>query len=446
MRYVLFLYILIAIAIFANGSHAYAQQSERPLTVDDVIRIGLENNFDIRIARNEADIARRNRGLGTAEFLPRLDITGRYDFTDSEVETTSPFSFGDSQAEDWRGGISLDWTIFDGFRMFADRQRFNQLARLGQAQAQSQIEESVVQIASAFFNMVQQQQLLDVAETSMEISKGRLDREAIRNELGGASSTDLLEARVAYNTDRAAYLNQELNLSTARQDLNILLGRMPSDALAVEKVIAVDDIPWSREELTRQSTERNSRILAARFTELAADRAVDIEEAAFWPSLSLSTAYQLTDRTLMRPDTGGVGVPDIVTEEGQWTVGVNVTFNIFNGLRDRIALQNARVEHRNARLRLRDTELQVTGDVEEKYETFKKRLEIIELERENVEAAQRNLELEQERFNLGGSSSLDFRDAQENYIQAETALISARYQARIALLEIEQLIGVLPTQ
>jgi outer membrane protein TolC len=73
-------------------------------------------------------------------------------------------------------------------------------------------------------------------------------------------------------------------------------------------------------------------------------------------------------------------------------------------------------------------------------------MELVELEQENVVAARQNLELQRDRFEIGATTSLDFRDAQVNLARAESSLITARFQARIARLAVEKLVGDLAIQ
>ena len=82
--------------------------------------------------------------------------------------------------------------------------------------------------------------------------------------------------------------------------------------------------------------------------------------------------------------------------------------------------------------------------MQEKYVTLQKRLELIDLEAQNVQTAEQNLALQQEKYALGASTSIEFRDAQVNLIRAQATLINARFQARIAHTEIRQLIGAIP--
>lgn len=413
------------------------------LTAEDAIIIGLKNNYDIQIARNTAEIARNNAGRGTSGFLPVLDALGNYQLRSSEQETNSPIGFGNSTTENLSGSISLNWTLFDGFQMFANRSRFNELAKLGEYQARFQIENTVVGILAAYFNLVQQEQLLDVAKNSRDVSETRLKKARVRRDLGGTSATDLLNAQVSFNNDVAAVLNQELQVTIARKNVNILLGQDPSFPIAVEKQISVQEVTFVFDELMKRTGERNSYLIFIQQNKRVADKNVQLARSAFYPRLSLNASYGYTDAQTERErfDPGSFFPKTIESQNKDAAIGLTLSFNLFNGFRNKIDLQNARIEAVNQELALVNARNQIAGLVQEKNDTFQKQLELLKLQEQNVAAAQQYLDLQLERYNIGTTNSLEFRDAQINLILAQTALIAARYQARITKLEIEQLIG-----
>ena len=413
------------------------------LTAEDAIKIGLKNNYDIQIARNTAEIAKNNAGLGTSGFLPTLDALGNYRNSSSEQETNSPIGFGNSTSQNLSGSIALSWTLFDGFQMFANRSRFNELAKLGEYQARYQIENTVVGILAAYFNLVQQEQLLDVSKNSRDVSETRLNKAKVRRDLGGTSATDLLNAQVSFNNDVATILNQELQVTIARKNLNILLGRDPAIPITVEKEIAISDVEFEIENLMKLAEERNSLLRFTMQGKLVADQNVKLAQSAFYPRLSLNASYGYTDSETDREvaDPNSFFPKTVESQNKDAAVGLTLSFNLFNGFRNKIDLQNAKLEASNQELALADTKNQVAGLVQEKYDTFQKQVELVRLEEQNQIAAQQNLDLQLERYNIGTASSLEFRDAQVNLIRAQTTLIAARYQARITRLEIKQLIG-----
>jgi outer membrane protein TolC len=412
--------------------------AQQIITIEDAIRIGLKNNFDIQIARNEAEIAENNTGLGTAGFLPTIDAAGNVQYLDSRQDTNSPFSFGNSQTTGYNAEILLNWTLFDGLRMFVNKSRFDRLAELGDALSRNIIENNVVQILAAYFDLVQQEQLLDVAISNLEISETRLNKEKVRRDVGGASSTDFLNAQVSFNNDKAALINQELAVKVALQDLNILLGQKPETDLEVEKNITLFTLEYSLEELLQMTLDRNSTLTAARQSKEISEQDIRLARSYFSPNIFLGGSYTYSDRTLSGSDRFE---GDINSTLKDGFIGLNLSWNLFNGFRDKISLENARIFNKNQNLALRDTQNQLEGLVRQKFQTFQVRMELVELEQQNVIAAEQNLMLQQDRYQIGSATFLEFRDAQLNLARAQVTLIAARFQARITRLEIEQLIG-----
>ncbi len=428
----------IFLIVIVNVIALYAQDE---LSIEEVIQIGLKNNYNIQIARNNAEIADNNRALGVSGFLPTLDASGSYQQSSSSVETNSPFGFGDTDRETWNGQVQLNWTLFDGFKMFTEHKRYKQLAELGEHQARNTIENTVVAIMRSYFNLVQQEQLLAVAESTLVISQIRLDKAKVRNELGGASSTDLLNAHVSFNSDKASYINQQLNVDIARKELNIILGRDPNELLTVQKKILIVPLTLTYDEILELTKEKNSQLAMARKNLEVAKQNKYNSGSAFLPRLSAVSNYNISDQM---DDTESRG--KINSKSKGLAAGLSLSWNLFNGFQNSVDVQNKKLELKNQKLALLNEENRLTGLVKEKYDTFLKRIELVQLEDENVMAAEQNLKLQQDRYNIGTASSLEFRDAQVNLTSAQNRQISARYQAKISRLEIDQLIGNIEIQ
>jgi len=410
------------------------------LTLEDAIALGLENSYSIQIARNQAEAAANNRGLGVAGLLPTLNATGSYSLSDSEQETDPPPATENLDITNMAAELSLNWTLFDGFKMFINHSMYRQLAQQGEYQARDQIEQTIVAISQAYFNLVQQEQLVQVASDTRDVSESRLDRERARHNLGGASSTDFLQSQVVFNADQSSLLNRELSVTIARQQLNILLGQDPATTFAVETEIDIPDLPMTRDEVFDAAMKENASLKAAELRQKVAKRQVQSARSSFMPRLDAFAKYGFTDNT--RLSDGGINPNvDMGNKTTGTTIGLSLSLNLFNGTRDKVQLRNAKIDAINQSLALRDARNRLKGLVQERYDTYQQRVELVTLEEQNIESAEQNLSLQRERFELGSATSLEFRDAQVSLALARTSVIQARYQARIARLEIEQLIG-----
>jgi len=359
---ILFTGLIIVIPVFA----------QEIMTAEDAIAIGLKNNFDIQIARNNREIATNNKGKGTAEFLPVLDVSASYRVAHSKQETNSPFSFGNSDTKNLNAGIAINWTLFD-----------------------------------------------------------------VKKDLGSVSSTDYLNAQVSFNNDRSTLLNQELRLLVAKKELNIFLGRDVSTPTLVKKEINISPLLYSIDELQNLALERNSTLSIAEQGKIIAEQNISLAESPFYPRLLFNFNYNYTD---LNSETSRFDDP-VKAKTNEYIGGLTLTYNLFNGMRDNINRQNALLRERNSELSLQDVRNKIAGLVRERFVTMQKRLELMELEEQNVVSATQNLTLQQDKYNIGATTSLEFRDAQVNLIRSQSTLIVARFLARISRLEIEQLIG-----
>jgi len=313
---------------------------------------------------------------------------------------------------------------------------------LGEDQARSRIEGSIVAISNAYFNLVQQEQFLQVAQDSRDISETRLSREQVRNQLGGSSSTDFLHAQVAYNSDQSTLLSQELQVSIARQHLNILLGQDPSTEFFVDSKILIPELTLDFAQVLDLALEKNSSLKTAELDKVVAGRNVQNARSSFFPRLSAFASYNYSDQSL-NSNAGQYPGLDVGTQITSSTIGLSLTLNLFNGRRNKIDLQNAKIEAGNKTLGLQNVRNRLVGLVQETFDTYHQWMKIIDNEIQNTESAQQNLELQKERRELGIVNSLEFRDTQLSLAKVQISLIASRYQARIARLELDQLIGLL---
>lgn len=101
----------------------YTITAQELLTLEQAVTIALENNYAIKIAKNEAKVGQLNNAIGNAGMLPNVSAT--FTKNNSLLNTTQTQSGGTERTLDGAKnmnmtyGVGLDWTLFDGMRMFA---------------------------------------------------------------------------------------------------------------------------------------------------------------------------------------------------------------------------------------------------------------------------------------------------------------------------------------
>jgi outer membrane protein TolC len=241
MKKYMFRAINVVLTILLCTAVAYGQQK---LTLEEAISLALKNNYDIRLIKNDAAIAKNNANWGNAGMLPL--VTGDFSTGGSRQNTVQTQASGTERRIDGARnsnmayGVGLNWTIFDGFSMFANYDRLKALQEQGEKNATAQIFNTITDVINAYYNMSKQQQLVIAADSTITISAFRLRIAKNKLQLGRGSKLDVLAAQVDYNADTSAYLQQKNLLNNQMVTLNQLLARDVNTKFTVENYFEID--------------------------------------------------------------------------------------------------------------------------------------------------------------------------------------------------------------
>lgn len=431
-------FFLSVIYIFLAYECLLAQDT---LSVEEAVAIGLENNYSIRIAGNEYDIARNNKSLGNAGFLPSLSANGSraYSIQDSRQEFAEG-GIPDNTTENARSNntnasATLNWTIFDGLGMFTTYEKLDELQQLGEQQFRLSIENTVAQIIGAYFNIIRQQKISDVLQSTVEVSEQRIQIAETRKDLGSGSEYDLLQARADLNADKAAVIRQEVQLNDARILLNELLARDVETEFAVQQTIAVEqEMEYS--ELKRLAMSNNKGLTAARINQEVAELEIKEVQGERFPEIDLNAGYSFNR------SESGAGFLKLNQSDG-FNYGITARINIFDGFNTNRRVQNAKIRLKNQELAVQDQQQQVEAGLAAEFKNYVNSLELVQLESENLTYARQSLDIALERFRLGTINSIELREVQRTLISAESRLIQAQFEAKLAETELQRISGQL---
>ncbi len=416
-----------------------AQAQENLLTLEEAIQTGLENNFSVKIAQNDQEIAANNFSRGNAGMLPNLDLLAvrNFDIQDSELD----FASGDGQTVEGARSNSttasavISWTIFDGTRMFATYDKLNEIQQASNLDAQATVENLVADIASAYYTIILEQELLTVIQSTLELSEIRRTLAKTQYEVGRTSKLEYLAAQVDYNADTSALISQREQFYNAKVDLNALLARLPDTKFQVPDQIDANlelDLTALKEtmlsanpQLLRARQEENIAYLTTR--ELRADRL---------PELSVNGGYNYATS---EAEAGFV----LGRRSDGFAYGLTARWNLFNGSNKSRLIQNAQIAVETQQYVTQDLLLQLQAGLEKTFINYTNSIQLIGLETENEAIAQERAEIALERYRLGNTNSLELREAQRNAVTASGRLLDAVYSTKIAEIELMRLSGKL---
>lgn len=424
----------ILILLLCASFSGFAQEK---LSLQEAIAIALANNYDIKISRNNVAIAKNNANVGNAGMLPSL--TGSYSNGGSVQNTRqTPATGPDRVINGARStnndlGADLNWTIFDGFSMFANYDRLKELQKQGEVNARLTILNTVSDVIAAYYDVVRQQQLLIAADSAIDVSVWRTNIAKTKLQLGRGSKLDVLTAQVDYNTDTSNYIQVKNFLQIAKVRLNQLMVRNTGTTFSVADSIDVDKgILFSKQ--AEIAELQNPNVQNAFINQKIASLNLKSVRGARYPEISLNSGYSRAR------STSPTGFNQRFAANG-FTYGVTASLNLFNGFLQRQQERNAKIDIENSTLNLNKTKLDVNAQLLTAYQNYATYLDLIKLEQRNVDIAKENLDITMAKYRLGSIAPLELREAQRNAIDAQNRFIEMQYQAKIAETTLKEISG-----
>ena len=405
------------------------------LTPQHAIALALDKNFDIILAKNEAEIAKINNNSATAGMLPKINATAGDGFNLNNIN--QKFTTGQSVNKDWvpvnnaSAGINLDWAIFDGMKMFATKDKLNALQALGDLQWKDQILNTIATVLTSYYDLVRQKQQIKALEQSLAISKERVKLSQQKYEVGYSDKTPLLQAKVDDAQLQINILKIKTQLNQSKILFNQLIGTDISTQFEVVDTIVINDITTFNtlkdsamyHNFSIQSAQKNIEIAQFQKKEINALRL---------PSIKFNTGYSFSQ------NNSKAGLILYNRAYGPY-IGLNASITIFNGGIVKKQLQVADISIAIQQIKLNQIQNDLQAKVTIAYKKYTDAQSILDLSETSVEFANENVTITLNRFRLNQANSVEMKQAQGSYEDALYNVILARYNLKIAEIELQKL-------
>ena len=415
-----------------------------PLALAQAIQLGLENNFNIRLARTDERIAENNVTRGNAGQLPTVNGNLTRTFNSNNVRQESsarpePSVASNAQSNLLNANVAATWTVFDGFGMFIAYDRLRALSQSQQQLTRATLEETVANITDAYYAVVRESGKIKSIEEALKIGQARIDLTQARVAVGVSARVEVLTARVDYNADQSVLIQQQEALTTAKINLNTLLGRSPRlDFRPADSIVVARDLRQAA--IAQGIQQSNPRLQLAKTNTDVATYDRRLARAARFPQVGLTSGYGLNRNVNGAAFFGS----QLVTNTGRvygLNYGLVASVPIFDGFNRRRLEQNARIGEAQSQLQLGQTQLQLEADGEQAFAQYENRLRLLQLEEANILLARENVAIALERYRLGLLVPLALREAQRTQLDAEVRLLDIRFQAKQAETVLRRLSG-----
>lgn len=424
------LLLLICFSIFNSNA-------QEVLTLEDAVKIALENNYEIKISKNDLRIDQSNVAYGNAGMLPKLtanvvDNNNVQNTSQTRIDGTVN-ELDNAKNNNLTYGVGLDWTIFDGFKMFAKLDQLKALQKLGEAELKLTIITKISDVNATYYDLVQQQQQLAALDSSIVISNQRVALAQNRYTIGKASKLEVLNAQVDLNTDTTMLLRQKELYANTKTLLNQILARDPKTEFKVIEQITVDDkllLPELQSLAEKQNPVLEAQILNKKVAELQLKQV----KGDRYPVLRLNSAYNFSE------SESSLGFVTQSSAKG-FNYGFTATLNLFDGFAQNRNEKIAKIQIENSTIAIEQQTQALATTLTTSYQTYLTNLELSKLEEKNEAIAKQNLDITLEKFRIGTIATLEFRTAQLNYINAKVRNSNAQFQAKLSEIALKELAG-----
>lgn len=416
-------------------------KAQQPLTLEEAVANSLANNYDIRLSRNDSSLAATDYAFSTYAFYPKLNATGGISYNKNNQKQV----LADGSKRETNGiktnatsaSLNLNWTLFDGLKMFITRRRLGELVDLGELEIKNQVVNSVADVMKTYFDISRQEQQLRAVEEQMQLSSERLKLAQYKFDVGTGTKSDVLQAQVDYNAQKSQQLTDLTAILKLKEQLNNLLGRPVSVDFTV-----LDTIPLNTgltlDSIQASLTTTNPQLLVAQKNIDIAGLALEERRAERYPTLSFNSAYNFN-----RTNNNSVINPfqPLFNQNHGFNYGLTANIPLFNGYITRRNMRAATLDKEYQQLLYKKSLAQINTSVSSAYRDYSLYRQTLSLEEDNIKLVRENLFIAQERYRLGVTTFLEMRTAEQSLADALNRLIQARYNTKIAEIELLRLRG-----
>ena len=417
-----------------------ANSQAKILSLEEAIATALQNNYDIRLSKNDSAVAALDYSYRNTIFYPRLNGT----IGDTRTTNIQNQNFSNGTTKEGRvktnniaSSVSLSWTLFDGMKMFATREKTGELIRLGILEIKNQVINTVAVIVNTYYNIVRQKQQLKAIEEQMSLSGERAKLAQYKLDIGVGAKPDVLQGKLDYNAQKALQMDAQTTIRQLKAQLNQLMNLKGIvdydvyDSIPINTSLTLNDIQNGVDTANPGLLIAKKNIDIARFT-------LKETKAQLFPTVSFNSAYNFSktnNNVTLNP-----ALP-LLNQNHGLNYGVTASIPIFNGLNVRRQIRQVQLNIHYQQLKWENQKSLLDFSVINAFLEYEQQKKALALEEENILLAKENVDIVFQVYKLNSTTYIQLREAQKSLEDAYNRLIAARYNTKLAETELLRLKG-----
>jgi len=408
--------------------------SQQEITLKNAIDTALKNNFDIQIARNNAEISKMNNSYGMAGGLPSVNISAGDNESllnlNQKLNNGTEINKNNVLGNNLNAGITAGMILFNGFKVVATKERLNLLEQQGEIQLNQQIQNTIAAIMVKYYDVIRQTSYLKIIQSSLDVSKQKLEIVTQRKNVGMANDADFMQAQIDVNADEQNLNSQNIIIEQSKTDLLQLMNVKKyfsfsiNDTIIPDKSIKIDTII--------NSLNKNPQFISSEYLVKINEQIVKEISAQRYASVKINTAYNYN---LSQSDAGQY----LYNQNLGPQVGLTLQIPIYNGNIFKTQRQSAIMNVDNAKLQKENLLSSITANAIKTHQSYENTLKQIVSQQQNQELAAKLVNLVLKKFQLNQATILDMKTAQASFEKSGYQLINFQYASKIAEIELRRL-------
>ena len=405
--------------------------SQDSLSLSKAIEIGLEKNYDIRLTLKNVEINKIFNNWGEAGRLPQVNINAGQNNSISD-QRNNPISFAPYLflSNDVSSGLAMNWTIFNGFAVRANKTKLEQLELQSENTATLAIENTIHGIILAYYQAKMQKEQLTLLNNVMTLSKEKYNQQQVKSNLGIGVKFDLLQFEGNLYTDSSNKVLQNLAQRNATRNLNLIMGEDVDKEWNLTSEIKPDlntkDLSTLKKEMLSNNTNIKNQYINIALTQ----QDISLAKSQFFPVINFNSGFNSSVGVLNTNDVNSP-ISNAQSKNLNYYGNFTLNFKLYDGGKVRRGIKALELQNEVDQLRTSQMIDQLNFELTNVYELYLTRLQIFELTKKAFLVAKDNMDIAKLKEESGLINSFNFRDIQMAYLSAGVAL----YQASYDLLE-----------
>lgn len=419
---------LLVIIVFFGSFSGFGQDS---LSLKKAIEIGLQKNFDIQLTQRNVAINQIMNSWGEAGSLPQININAGQNNSISD-QRNNPISFAPYlfQSNDVSGNLALNWTIFNGFGIQANKSKLEQLQIQSENTATLAIENTIHGIILSYYQAKMQREQLNLIFNLIQLSKEKYDQQVLKSNLGVGVKFELLQYENNLLADSSSFYLQELAYRNSIRNLNLLMGESIEKEWILSSEIKPElndkDFNTLKNEMLANNTNIKNQFLNISLNQ----QDISIAKSSFYPNLILNAGTNTSVGKLQTNDVNAP-FPGASSQNLNYYANFTLNFRLFDGGKVRRGIKALEIQNEVNQIQLEQMQQQLVLELSNTFALYQTRKKIFELNKKAFIASKENLEIARFKEKTGLINSFNFRDIEMNYLSSGVNL----YQSSFDLLE-----------